>query len=435
LAYLSGHSFSFAFLDLNLSGQLGAEVHAIGNYTLAYPKAEGAEGGYQIPVGDSQHTSLEILFFKLFPHLYINDNISIWLEMMLGSSTLGLRSYPQAEFLKFMRFWSELVTHIGVFQLGRVPLDWGLGLVWNNGKYYPTTGDGIRWIIQFGFFTFIPSLILCNLENVSDSGEKLTETSMILQYENPESEIKIGINWLIKNDLKKTDLSIYDVYAYKKIQAFSLGLEVPVLKGQKQDIQVQTWSIAGEMQWNFNKILEFLIQTGYASGQSNHQDQALSKIDQFIFHPSYQIGNLLFHYRLRNFGKTSGSKNLVETDSPFCEPISNAIYFNFGTKIYPNERWMIYPHILFAFADQAAKKGKYFFHHWEQESFQAQVDQKYFLGWEFGLGVQFDWDDHAKFSWHNGIFFPGGFYKFNNTTQPNSVSPALASVLQLSIQF
>ena len=86
--------------------------------------------------------------------------------------------------------------------MGRVPLQWGLGVVWNGGENlwdrYMSTGDAIRWIAKFGSFSFIPSIIVssvgntiggaCNVVNgfctqgVGSGG--VTDYSLIFKYEN-----------------------------------------------------------------------------------------------------------------------------------------------------------------------------------------------------------------------------------------------------------
>ena len=73
-------------------------------------------------------------------------------------STQSRGSYISAQ-----RFWAEVLTDFGTLQVGRTPLDWGLGVVWNAGDnlwdHYESTGDSIRLISKFGAFSFIPSFV------------------------------------------------------------------------------------------------------------------------------------------------------------------------------------------------------------------------------------------------------------------------------------
>src|SRR5581483_12091168 len=83
------------------------------------------------------------------------------------------------------RYWGEFDSDIGIFEIGRAPLDWGLGLIWNRGDgiwgrgskktdhpedkketygrpwdRYESTGDQVRLVSRFGSFIFSPAYIL-----------------------------------------------------------------------------------------------------------------------------------------------------------------------------------------------------------------------------------------------------------------------------------
>src|SRR5690606_7675673 len=111
------------------------------------------------------------LFLRLRPSVIVNDNVTIKSEWwvgdpifgIFGGSVPGLTSQRQfysnqsaGSFVSAQRVWAELTTDVGTVQVGRAPLQWGLGLVWNAGDgigdRYQSTGDLIRLVSRFGAF-------------------------------------------------------------------------------------------------------------------------------------------------------------------------------------------------------------------------------------------------------------------------------------------
>jgi hypothetical protein len=165
-------------LDLDWSGQFRSEANFVLNYGLGGDKDAVSVGeGYTIPGGGSQDASFQSLFLKLRPKVIVNDTISIKSEWWAGDPVYGFfgsaapYSLDQKQFysnqsrgglLTAQRYYAEFLSDIGTVVVGRAPLHWGLGLVWNSQPEnlwdrYPTTGDSIRLVSKFGAFTVIPS--------------------------------------------------------------------------------------------------------------------------------------------------------------------------------------------------------------------------------------------------------------------------------------
>ena len=176
-------------LELDWSGQFWSEYNFIHNYsmdtsTVGSDPVRSAAGGYYVPGGGTNDASFNSLFLRLRPKVVVNDNIYIKSEFWFGDPIYGMfgnavpyasdqhqysSSQSRGSILTAQRFWGEFLTDIGTVQIGRVPLHWGLGIVWDSGDNvwdrYMSTGDAIRWIAKFGSFSFIPSIIINSTGN------------------------------------------------------------------------------------------------------------------------------------------------------------------------------------------------------------------------------------------------------------------------------
>src|SRR5690606_11853780 len=137
----------------------------------------GVPTGYYTPSGGSDSAHFQTLFFRLMPRVTDNDNVYLNSEWWLGTPVFGFfgDSVPytiaqrqwyatqvRGATCRAQRLWADAVTDVGTIQMGRAPLDWGLGLIWDSGdgvfdRYQPT-GDTVRLIAKFGAFSFSPSL-------------------------------------------------------------------------------------------------------------------------------------------------------------------------------------------------------------------------------------------------------------------------------------
>ncbi len=481
-------------LELDWSGQFWAEFNFVHNYAMD-PSDQGAvydgvrndAGGYYVPGGGAQDANFQSLFLRLRPKLVVNDNIYIKSEWWVGDPIFGIfgnavpsasdqRQYysnqSRGSSIKAQRIWAEFISDVGTFQVGRVPLHWGLGLVWNSGEHlwdrYMSTGDAIRWIAKFGSFSLVPSFIMTSVgNNISGSfvngtagqgSGGVTDYSLILKYENTEDEFEIGANLLRRlaganQDPKGGLLTVpqnsgpvagsmsvltYDLYAKKKIDRLSLGAEVPITNGTLGSSSYQTIALAGEASFKANDSVELTLKSGYAPGQKSSSSSTLDAYKAFYFNPSYHIGMILFNYQLANFaGPQNNGTNLSPLKSPYDNPIVNAAYLALSSNLKPGEKWTIRPAFIYAVAPQAATQGQYFYNYRTKtvQFNNTGKDQGTNLGWEFDLGLTFQWDEYFQLSLDNGIYVPGDFYAFSNTSQENRTSPVFATSVRVGVSF
>lgn len=489
-------------LELDWSGQFWSEYnwiydYAMDNNALDFDATRAAAGGYYIPSTSSKNASFQTLFLRLKPKLVVNDNIFIKSEWWLGDPAYSLfgdaAPYPNSNrffnstlsrgaTVSAQRLWGEFLTDIGTVQVGRMPLHWGLGIVWNSGDAlwdrYASTGDALRMVSKFGAFSFTPSLISYSMGNAvggaciydastgqcvpqSSTGSVL-EYSLSLKYENPDEDFEGGVNFIrrlagisqdptlgylgppgntVSSRGVKMNYNIWDIYGRKRLGKYQLALEAPIVSGGKLGGgDYSTFALATEASAKFTDSWEGALKVGYAPGQENQATQDAGTFKAFYFHPAYRPGMILFNYQLANFAGSNNQNDprISPTNirSPFDHPIVDAIYAVVGGT-FRTDKWQFGVTEVYARARETAAAGLYFWNNDQRRFVLANADQTgNTLGWETDLSATFHWDDTFQFRLDGGLLFPGAYYKFANLAgQENQTSIVFATAARVGVAF
>lgn len=493
-------------LDLDWSGQFRAESHTIFNYTMdgsdatrVPDAARVAAGGYVIPAGGAHRADFQTLFLRLRPKLVVNDNIFIKSEWWAGSPVFGFfggaapysndqrqfnSNFSRGSWISAQRLWAELQTDVGTIKLGRAPLHWGLGVVWNSGDglsdRYMSTGDVIGLTARFGSFTVAPSVIKYTMGNAvggnctvsganctatTVGGSSVSDYSFILKYENADDDYEIGLNFIrrlsehaqdptfgylgIGNVADTTQLparsvfNTWDIYLKKKLGPVTVAAEMPITQGEVGEMQYRSFAIAGELNWKLGDSWDLGMKMGRAPGQPNINPGARAdQLKAFYFHPNYHLGMILFNYQLANFSQLNSLNNGASSESnlksPFFNPVVNAQYLTLGGSYRANDRWKLSAGYLFAQAPESATTGKPFFNTWNKKYYNntAAVEQGKSLGHEFDLNATYNWDDALSLGFDGGLFLPGSYFEFSNVAgSPNKTSAVVAFAIKAGVSF
>ncbi len=485
-------------LEMNWSGQFWSEFHSVSNYTLdsaggldAARTSGNAPTGYYIPGGGSNTTGFETLFFRLRPKLIVNDNIYIKSEWWAGDPITGFfgsaypfvadqrlynATYSRGATISAQRFWAELMSDFGTVQIGRAPLDWGLGVVWNSGdslfSKYQSTADSIRVISKFGNFAFIPSVNVYSVGNsiggncVISGGictpsagfGRVTDYSIALKYENLDEEMDGGVNFVkrIADGAIDTTTAVgpqgtgagsnyntWDFYGRKRWGKFTLAGELPVTSGNVGGADYSSVAVAVEGSWKPSDTWETQLKAGIAPGQPNQASATVSSYKAFYFHPNYDIGNIMFNYQFANFAgypgvntQNSTSATAGQLRSIYDNPIVNARYVSLN-QLFKTQKWTFNTALIYAQAPESAAAGNYYFNTWQRkmDTTAAVKTQGNNLGFEVDLGAGFQWDDNFQFRLDMGLWFPGDYYAFSNTATDNATNSVFSTTAKIGITF
>jgi hypothetical protein len=485
-------------LDLDWSGQFRAEAHWIKNYqldssggNLTPDSARDGMGGYYIPGGGSKDAQFQTLFLRLRPKLIVNDNVYIKSEWWVGDPIYGAfgdaapygqdqkywySNQSRGSLITAQRFWGEFVTDIGTVVVGRAPLNYGLGVVWNGGDglwdRYQSTGDQIRLVAKFGAFTLSPAAIkysagnswagACNFTGPGACapllfGGGVSDYSLLFKYENPDEEFEGGLNFIKRiigssqdptsgyttfngqKGVVTSNINTWDIYAKKTLGKFSIAGEVPIVSGELSGAKYNATAVALEAGFRPSDAWDFNLRAGRAPGQPNSATTTPDKFEAFYFNPAYKPALILFNYQLANFvgPHTLNDPTATRADlrSPYDNPITNAQYLSLSGG-YKLDRWRFGAKYTFANAMEACAEGSNCFNTWSRSFVNSKQSQEKSLGWEMDYGASLQWDENFLFGVDVGWWFPGAFYKYSNVAGvENATDSVFATVFRVGVTF
>ncbi len=383
------------------------------------------------------------------------------------------------------RFWGEFQSDFGTVQVGRAPIHWGLGLFWNSGDglwdRYASTADLIRLVSKFGSFTFTPQVAKYSVGNgiggacinapdpttgsypatcttTDPGGGGLTDYSIAFTYDNKDEDLEMGLLYVKRiaggsQDRRTGTLGVegqpagskfnhWDVYGRKKVGKFTFTGDLPIVNGDVSGIDFRTWAAALEAKWQISDTWQSELKFGRAPGQPDYRAGTRPGIFKaYYFNPNYKIALIMFNYGLHGFAgpNTTNNPNTSPTSmaSPFDNPIVNAKYAAWAGS-FTTAKWTFRGNFVLAQAIETAGTSDIFFNHWTR-SFAGKNPnagvQSSFLGWETDLGATFRWDESVELGWEWGLWFPGGYYAFQNSPVGVNIDPVIASVFRVGVVF
>jgi len=252
---------------------------------------------------------------------------------------------PNTTELALNRAWLEWTSDFGVVRLGRMPVAWGYGLVWDAGSNlwddYGSTLDRIEYRLHLG--SIIGALAYSKPRKLSvlGHGNDADFFTVYLQYNNPESDVEGGVLFEKHNRSsgQPTDVTtgtgnpwqipgnpfplstkapatvtnnLLDVYLRKSLGYFTFGGEVAWLSGTSTDYNgtnniatdLNGFAALGSLSYEYHKIKLF-TELMYVSGDD---DLTNTKSSAFILiHRNRQRGGLIFRELIGSPAVASGN--------------------------------------------------------------------------------------------------------------------------------
>lgn len=383
----------------------------------------------------------------LYPNLIIDDHFALKSQWSLlssptftPSSTAGglgidgqggwIYGDPKASSMALNRAWLEWTSDFGVFRLGRVPVAWGYGLLWDagNGMWddWQSTLDRIEYRLHFGHV--VSTLAYSKPRKNSLMGSEIDADfyTVALKYENPELDIEFG--GLYEKQSRSTNLqselsnaanpyrmpttttpaggfyplhsglahplanNVLDFYAKKTSGYLTLGGELAWLSGNatgygaaKDPQDLNAWGILLSSAYEIHKIktfLEFL----YATGDSDMASGAMTGFA--LLHRNRRAGVLLGRELLgKYYGEHAnlGSPVVYGNDGSF----SGIFYVRPGFRFDWSRSWS--SGIEFIYADKA----------------EVQANEDPHLGFEIDIGTEYSVYRNFDIGVTMALLFPG----------------------------
>lgn len=485
--------FTFLFLLISLDAQaitidwngfFRADYRLVHDYqhNLQEPGySNSGFGGEYIRGQGKKSASFSTLFARLKPRILVSDNIIVRSEWNLGDPVLGFfgRNIPRYDQgnpqfttrngmeLSVSRLWLDAHTDFGTLQIGRAPMQWGMGAVFHSGDgvwdRYQSTSDTVRLLSKFGRISFMPIYAKSSFGQsaggalnpstgaVLAGSDDITDYGIGLKYENTEEDLDAGVLYYKRNasDTQTTifypaaatptytgiangmNLKLIDLYAKKSWHKFDLQVEVPIYNGQVGDVNnsgaasglssrndYRATAVLAEVNYN-GDYWKHTLKVGTVPGQENVPTGNRGKqFGALYLHRNFKLGHILFNYNLGGFGANNPdpiapSNSATSTTSPFDTAITNAKYLMIGTE-RKGEQWTIGGGVVYAQANQVASAGKDYFNHRTRAYETGVAAQSDDMGFEADLSVKYAWDENITFGADLGMLFPGKYFSFIN---------------------
>lgn len=418
----------------------GASMNFEGNFRseMAYLKSLGLGIAGQEP--SKAYLSARAL---LQPNLIIDDHFSLRSQWnLLTSSNFtpdarqglgnGQGAYifgdPDTTSLVLSRVWLQWVSDFGVLRVGRMPVSWGFGLVWDAGDGiwddYQTTYDRLEYRLHLGHM--IGALAYSKpkkkslLSNLSDS-ENYT---VYLRYENPEMEVDAGVifekqvrssgqaqEYLTNDPATVASLgfpagsranypsenTVVDFYLKKTLKYFTLGGDVAWTSGSAFDYNsdnvkddFEAFALLANVTYDSHSIKAF-VEGLYASGDS---DLNSGRLDGFvILNRNRRAGFLLGRHLLGSQHVNSTYPN-GSTDNGSFAAYSDAnsyaglFYIRPGFQVRWSSEWSSGVELV-----------------WARKAASASGQNS--LGVELDIGTDYQVYKNCNLGFQFGVLFPG----------------------------
>lgn len=468
-------------MDLDWHGQFRTETNWLFGYSNGSLRTDTpTDHGYFIPLNGDSPASFQNLFLRMTPRLMVNDNISVYSNLWFGTPDKGIFGGDLSEAgqnsvvsqtrtgnstISASTFYAEVATDFGTLSVGRVPLNWGLGVVWNTTvdgfDRMPSTADGFRLESKLGAFKFTPAVYKyragSNFGGANAAGSLNTKAgfssasdySLALTYTNDDEQMDLGVLFVrriagmeakitspFSVDTASTTgytFNIWDIYFKKKTGIFTASAEIPLVTGLVGNNSYTTVAGALKVDAQLDDAWKIKFNGGLANGQDNSASAAAAataKYTAFYFHPDYRPALLMFNYNLRNLSDGSSS--------PFNNPVTNAQFLALGFD-YANAKWNHGVNAIYANALKSADgvAGGVYFNSWDgiYKSSTAAAAQDKGLGFEMDYSIGYQWDDAVKVGAVAGLFFPGKFFEFSNSATPNVNKTVFGTGVNLNVLF
>ncbi len=326
----------------------------------------------------------------LNPNLVIDDHFSIKSQWSLltspfltpnatqplgGGQGAWIMGDPRTAGLVLGRAWMEWTSDVGVFRLGRMPVSWGYGVVYDAGDGiwddFQSTLDRLEYRLHLGYVVGALAYSKGRKMSVLGNDDDQEFYAAYLRYDNPEVEVEAGLLFekqkrapgqgaglLINSPYTQpstvaagapalnyplaiktpwpVDNNLLDLYIKKTTGGFTYGGEVAWINGNSTDFdgdgafdKLNAFGILLNGSYSFRKVKAFL-EFIYATGDANLSDQELGGF--VLMHRNRRPGLILGRELL---GPAYG--NNVGQGTPFAYgangSFSGMMYFRPGVKI------------------------------------------------------------------------------------------------------
>jgi len=239
--------------------------------------------------------------------------------------------------LQVRRAWVEADFDLGTFKAGRMPYNFGLGILGNSGddinQEIGSTRDRIVFESGLGSYYLTPGIGWLREGDIYTSADDTYEYFFMLGRKTETQHIALYLSYLAQDSARDTATNgtnlvdsetsywIMDFFAQNKFGLIDLSAEVALFAGTYLNYDLLAVNAVGRGDLQLNKF-HFLSELGFSSGTSDG-DIAIGDIKTYAFNRDYNVSYIVFEEALPAARTLEGDGLAV---APHAGAISNAVY-------------------------------------------------------------------------------------------------------------
>lgn len=346
----------------------------------------------------SLHAQIEAVPFTVFGSATANPVDAASGEQAADAFADGVEvTGPQVQ---FTRAWGEVNSRYGTFRMGRMPMEWGAGILWNPGNdvlsEYGDTADRLQYSNIFGP-VWVMGAFDVQSEGLENDTDDMQAFSLAVGYKSEVAGAGLLNNYRYQGSLGWQAYT-GSAWGYTQLGPITAELEVVARLGGgslENGADITETSVGGVLDLAFQREkLTIGLQGGLATGDADPTDD---KVKTFTFDPDHNVGLFLFEEPLPTLAAavpTDANDGRDTTAVISGEGVSNALYLR------PRVRYAILPELEGELSWLTATRAK------------ADPDaaSRPGLGNEIDVSLYYSPFPHVRAEGTFGVFLPGKYF-------------------------
>jgi hypothetical protein len=351
----------------------------------------------------SEHAALHAQI-DLFPFTLWGNEPATTTDPVTGEQTAnafadGVRTVGPG--LVATRAWAEAYTPIGRFAAGRMPMQWGAGILWNDGNSaeseYGDTADRFQFTTRAGP-VFVLAAWDVQYEGFLGAEDDMQSASLALGYRSETAGVGL-LNSYRYQPSEKYQAYTGDVWAFAELGPVRGELEAVGVFGAGNletgatDVNIMSFGGMLNLRYSLDK-LDVGLEGGFATGDKDPTDE---KIHTFTFDRDHNVALILFEENLPTLQTTvqnesNGGRTTEATLT--SDGLSNVLY------IRPSVKYHLLPEL----------EGEVSWFTGALAAGPASTDGRKNYGNEFDFSVRYDPHPHVWVKGTVGVLLPGKYF-------------------------
>lgn len=351
----------------------------------------------------SEHASLHAQV-ELFPYQLWGEETATYVDPVTGeeiATAAADGTNPVGAGLVATRAWAEAYTPIGRFALGRMPMQWGAGLLWNDGNdpedEYGDTADRLQFSTRVGP-VFVMAAYDVQFEGYLGAEDDMQSASLGLGYRTETAGVGL-LNVYRYQPSEEYQAYTGDVWAFTELGPIRAELEAVGVFGAgnlstgANDVDIMAFGGMLDLAYSTDKLTVGL-QGGFATGDKDTDDE---KIRTFSFDRDHNVTVVLFEEPLPTLSPTlANESNQGRTTEAAItgDGLSNVLYLR------PSVKYHLLPEL----------EGELSWFTGMLAAGPESTDGRKGYGNEFDLSLRYDPHPHVWVKGSAGLLLPGKYF-------------------------